>query len=103
VRWTGRFAPLALIGALAGCGGGASHGHSPPGADVFARDCEMCHSVIGNESRHRVGGDLLGYRMTREQLTEFTREMPVRRPLTRAQLAAVVDYLYGLQQRGGPG
>ena len=101
MRSTGIVASLALIGALAGCGGGAS----PPrvaGAQVFARDCEMCHSVIGNESKHRVGGDLLGYRITREQLTEFTREMPVRRPLTRAQLAAVVDYVYALQQRGAP-
>ena len=100
MRRTGIFAPLALIAALAGCGGGASRVQSQAGAHVFARDCEMCHSVIGNESLHRVGGDLLGYRMTRQQLNEFTREMPVRRPLSRAQLTAVVDYLYALQQRG---
>jgi mono/diheme cytochrome c family protein len=99
VRWIGGFAALALIGALAGCGGGASAAR-PTGAQVFARDCEMCHSVIGNESKHRVGGDLLGYQITRQQLIEFTREMPVRRPLTQAQLAAVVDYVYALQQRG---
>ena len=90
---------VALIAALAGCGGGAG-ARKPTGEQVFARDCEMCHSVIGNESKHRVGGDLLGYRITRQQLVEFTREMPVRRPLTRAQLAAVVDYVYALQQRG---
>lgn len=59
----------------------------------------MCHSLVGNESLRRIGGDLLGYRMTRRQLVEFTREMPVGRPLTRAQVAAVVDYIFSLQQR----
>jgi mono/diheme cytochrome c family protein len=66
---------------------------------VFAAKCAACHSLIGNESRHRVGGDLLGYRISRRQLTEFTREMPVRKPLTRAELSAVVDYVFSLQQR----
>jgi hypothetical protein len=60
----------------------------------------MCHSVIGNESLRRQGGDLLGYRMTRQQLREFTREMPVRHRLTPAELNAVVDYVFALQRRG---
>jgi hypothetical protein len=60
----------------------------------------MCHSVIGNESLHRQGGDLLGYRMTRQQLREFTREMPVRHRLTPAELNAVVEYVFALQRRG---
>jgi mono/diheme cytochrome c family protein len=96
VRYARELALLALLGGIAGCGGAAPR---PSGAHVFAVKCEACHSVIGNESRHRVGGDLLGYRISRRQLIEFTREMPVRKPLTRAELSAVVDYLYSLQQR----
>jgi cytochrome c1 len=87
---------IAVACGIAGCGATASQ---PSGAQVFAEKCAACHSVIGNESRHRVGGDLLGYRISRQQLTEFTREMPVRKPLTHAELSAVVDYLYSLQQR----
>ena len=66
---------------------------------MFAAKCAACHSLIGNESRRRVGGDLLGYRISRRQLTEFTREMPVRKPLTAAELSAVVDYVFSLEQR----
>jgi mono/diheme cytochrome c family protein len=87
---------VALICGLAGCGGASAR---PSGAQVFSAECAACHSAIGNESRHRVGGDLLGYRISRQQLIEFTREMPVRRPLTRAQLSAVVDYVFALQRR----
>jgi mono/diheme cytochrome c family protein len=88
---------LALVGPVAACG--RAHPRVS-GAEVFARECAVCHSVIGNESLHRQGGDLLGYRMTRRQLVEFTREMPVRHPLAPAQLAAVVDYVFALQQHG---
>lgn len=66
---------------------------------MFASECAACHSAIGNESLHRVGGDLLGYRISRQELVQDTREMPVRRPLTHAQLTAVVDYVFSLQQR----
>lgn len=55
--------------------------------------------MIGNESLHRQGGDLLGYRLTRQELSEQVREMPVRRPLTQAELTAVVDYVYALEHR----
>ena len=67
---------------------------------MFARNCSACHSLIGNESRHRQGGDLVGYRLSRQQLLEFTREMPARRPLTPSQLKGVVDYVLAFQQRG---
>jgi mono/diheme cytochrome c family protein len=89
---------LALTGAVAACGS-ARRAADASGAHVFARDCAMCHSVIGNESLHRQGGDLLGYRMTRRQVREFTREMPVRHRLTPAELNAVVEYVFALQQR----
>ncbi len=66
---------------------------------MFGSECAACHSLVGNESRHKIGGDLLGYRIPRQELTEFTREMPVRHPLTHAELSAVVDYVYGLERR----
>jgi hypothetical protein len=68
---------------------------------VFAAECSSCHSLIGNESLHRQGGDLLGYHIGRAEMTQFVREMPVRRPLTAAELRAVVDYVLRLQQRYG--
>jgi mono/diheme cytochrome c family protein len=90
----------ACVAALAGTGCGAGSTARPAtGASVFSRSCSTCHSLIGNESRHRPGGDLLGYRMTRQELTEFTREMPVRHPLTQAELSAVVNYVQAAQQR----
>jgi mono/diheme cytochrome c family protein len=96
---------IGLVAALAvaGCGGGgggASISQTSEAAHVFARNCSACHSLIGNESRHRQGGDLVGYRLSRQQLLEFTREMPTRRPLTSAQLQLVVEYVLGFQQRG---
>jgi mono/diheme cytochrome c family protein len=85
--------------AVAGCGGGG--GPSQTGeAAVFARNCSACHSLIGNESRHRQGGDLVGYRLSRQELLEFTREMPTRRRPTSSELEAVVDYVLAIQQRG---
>ena len=86
--------------AVAGCGGGGSISQSREAAAVFARNCSACHSLIGNESRHRQGGDLVGYRLSRQELLEFTREMPTRRRPTASQLEAVVDYVLAIQQRG---
>jgi hypothetical protein len=57
--------------------------------------------LIGNESLHRQGGDLLGYRFSRRDLLEFVREMPVRRPLHPAQLAAIVNYVSGKDRSAG--
>jgi mono/diheme cytochrome c family protein len=86
---------------VAGCGGSAPS-RPVSGAAVFARECSYCHSLVGNESLHRQGGDLLGYTLSRQQLLEQTRQMPVRDPLTRAQLDAVVDYVRGMQQLARP-
>jgi mono/diheme cytochrome c family protein len=86
--------PVALATAallLTECGSSPSGATS--GSKVFAQACAACHSLIGNESRHRQGGDLLGYRISRPAMTEFVREMPVRHQLTAAQLAAVVGFV----------
>ena len=90
---------LATSVAVAGCGGGSGPSEAL-GAAVFARNCSACHSLIGNESLHRQGGDLVGYRLRRQELLEFAREMPARRPLTSSQLEGVVDYVLAIQQRG---
>jgi len=68
---------------------------------LFAADCSACHSLIGDESLRRQGGDLLGYRFSRRDLLEFAREMPVRRPLSPAQLAAIVGYVSGRERSAG--
>lgn len=76
-----------------------ANAHKPPavsGASVFAHTCSSCHSLVGNESLRKQGGDLIAYRMTRAQLLDFTRVMPTR-PLSRAELDAVVDYVLRAQ------
>lgn len=91
----------AVLAALAvgGCGSSASGERAVSGSVVFARSCAVCHSLVGNESLHTQGGDLLGYRMTREEMTSFTREMPARRPLSKAELRAVVNYVLTAERR----
>lgn len=71
----------------------------PSGAGVFAEACQVCHSLVGNESQRKLGGDLMGYRISRQALTQFSREMPVRKPLTAAELRAVVDYVLRAERR----
>ncbi len=97
--------PWAICLACAGCGGGGSPrvlgAAGGSGAVVFARSCSACHSLVGNESLHRQGGDLLGYKMTRSQLLGFTRVMPTK-PLSDAQLDAVVEYILRAQSRARP-
>jgi hypothetical protein len=91
------FAMAAAV-APAGCGGSAAP-RPVSGAAVFAREISYCHSLIGNESLHRQGGDLLGYTLPHRELVLQTRQMPVRHPLTPAQLTAVVRYVEEVQQR----
>ncbi len=91
------------VGALAGVAGLTGCGSSRPGVPLgratFASGCQTCHSLIGNESLRKVGGDLLGYRLPRTELIELVREMPARRALDAAEIAAVSDYVLGLEQR----
>jgi cytochrome c2 len=72
---------------------------APSGAGVFAEACQGCHSLVGNESERKLGGDLLGYRMSRHALTQFSWEMPVRQSLTASELRAVVDYVLRAERR----
>jgi mono/diheme cytochrome c family protein len=94
------FLALAVSVALIGCGN-ASRARPASGKALFAEDCSACHSLIGNESLRRQGGDLLGYRFSRQDLLEFAREMPVRHPLSPAQLEAMVDYVSSKEGSAG--
>lgn len=99
-----RAATLSLAAAIAavltGCAAGRS---SPPpsGRAVFAGECSTCHTLSGRYDPSRQGGDLLRFRARRSQLRQFVREMPVRRPLTEAQLQAVVSYVMAAERRAG--
>ena len=95
MRAAGPLAVCAIAAALAGCG----DSHHQRGSDLFASECSACHSAIGNESLRRPGGDLLVYRLSRADLLQFARQMPVPKPLSAAQLRAIVDYIVELQRK----
>ena len=60
----------------------------------------MCHSLIGRQLPRRQGGDLLALHMTRAEMLEFVREMPVPRHLSSAQAETVADYVRAVEARG---
>ncbi len=89
---------VAIVGLVSGCG--AANAPAPVnGAALFREDCSSCHSLIGNESLHRQGGDLLHYDLGPGILRQFTREMPVHPRLDAQHLAAIVEYVYRAEQR----
>ncbi len=91
-----RWALPSLIGVMAylalGCGASAPP-EAKTGPAVFKQSCQACHSLSGNESARKPGGDLAGYRLSVDQLLQFASEMPVRRPLSQSQLLAVSTYV----------
>jgi mono/diheme cytochrome c family protein len=94
---------LVIAPACCGCGSGAA---SPKvdGRALFAENCAVCHSLTGRSSPRQQGGDLLGFRMSEQQMLEFVREMPVRHPLSSTQQRAVADYVRALEaQAYAPG
>jgi mono/diheme cytochrome c family protein len=80
---------------LAGCGGSSASG----GKALFAHNCSGCHSLSGVESPRRQGGDLLHANFSRTVMIQFAREMPVRKPLTEADLQRIADYVLSVQRR----
>jgi mono/diheme cytochrome c family protein len=90
---------LAIATTLCGCGeAGGSQLQS--GSALFRESCTACHSLFGNDSLRREGGDLLGFHFSRQVWLQYAREMPVRPRLTPAQLETVVDYIMAVQHRG---
>jgi mono/diheme cytochrome c family protein len=116
-RATGLLLAAAAAVILAACGGGhssrsasspaATPATSPGGAAVAAsgkavvtEHCSVCHSLTGRDDPRLQGGDLLGFHASRTQVVQFVREMPVvHRPLTSAELQAVVDYVIAAERR----
>jgi mono/diheme cytochrome c family protein len=95
---------LAAVSAgLCGCGGG---GHGPTAASgptassgraLFAQACGACHTLTGHDDSRHQGGDLLGFHASRTQFVQLASEMPVRRPLSRGQLQAVVRFVRAVE------
>ena len=69
------------------------------GKEVFSAHCSVCHSLDGHNRPQLQGGDLLGFHAGRAEVEQFVREMPVvHRPLTSAELRAVVDYVIAAER-----
>ena len=82
--------------AISGCGSAAR----VSGRVVFAADCAVCHSISGTSAPTQQGGDLRGLRLPRNELVQYTVEMPVvNKPLNRAQVRAVVDYMQSVERK----
>ena len=99
----GRGQPLAAALAIAAIAAGCGSGGGPPRATaraLFAEDCGACHSLTGTASPRQQGGDLVAFHMTRAQMLEFVREMPVPHRLSSAQQEAVADYVRSVEARG---
>lgn len=80
--------------------GGCGSGKRVSGRAVFASDCAVCHSISGRALPQQQDGDLRALRLPREQLVQYAREMPVvTKPLSRAEVQAVVDYMRSVQRR----
>ena len=78
---------------VSACGGSGQGSAPSSGRVLFDHACGACHTLTGhNDPRHQ-GGDLLGFHATRPQMLQLAGEMPVRRPLNRAQLNAVVSFV----------
>jgi len=101
VRGSIALAALAIAAAAAvaaGCGSGGSSRRSEV-ASLFTKDCGMCHSLTGRQSPRQQGGDLLAVHMTRAEMLEFVREMPVPHRLSSAQQETVADYVRAIEAR----
>ena len=93
---------VAVCAALSACGGNGTRHRSAPaptasGQALFGQACGGCHTLTGHDDPRHQGGDLRGFHSSRAQLFQLSAEMPVRRPLTRAQLDAVVDFVMAVE------
>jgi mono/diheme cytochrome c family protein len=97
-----RVATLILVAAvIAGCGGAPDSGRPPSladGAKVFASSCSGCHTLAPGGRPVPSGGPLAGYRMTNPQIESFVEQMPLRRPLSARETAAVVAFVAHAQR-----
>jgi mono/diheme cytochrome c family protein len=92
------FGAVVALSAAALCGCGGTH-RPMTGRALFVTSCNSCHSLTGINTPRQQGGDLLGFRVDRAVLLQFAEEMPVRHPLSHAELDAVVSYILAIQRR----
>ena len=86
----------ASTAALVLCSCGAST--ASPGKKIFDRACAHCHTLTGHDTKAD-GGDLAIGSLTAEQVASFTRVMPVRQPLTSAEIGLVARYVAQSERR----
>jgi mono/diheme cytochrome c family protein len=92
-------AALAVVVLAAGCGSSGAPPRSA-GAALFTENCAVCHSLDGRPSPGQQGGDLLSVHVTRAEMLEFVREMPLRHRLSTAEQGTVADYVRSIEARG---
>jgi mono/diheme cytochrome c family protein len=88
----------ATVSACGSSGGGHASASASSGRVLFGQACGACHSLTGHDDPRHQGGDLLGFHASRAQLSQLASEMPVRRPLNRAQLRAVVSFVMSAEE-----
>ena len=91
---------LAIVVVVAGCGSSGGT-RRLDGAALFTEDCVVCHSLNGPPSPRQQGGDLVSVHMTRGEMLEFVREMPVPHRLSSSEQETVADYVRSVEARGG--
>jgi mono/diheme cytochrome c family protein len=97
----GALAALLLASTAAGCGAGSRTSQVAAlrrGSTIFAASCSGCHTLAGRESGAS-GGDLVTAHLSVAALVSFTRAMPARRPLTRAEVLEVAEFVHAVADR----
>jgi mono/diheme cytochrome c family protein len=92
-------AACAAVGACGGSGAPQHRAHATPtsGQALFTQACGACHTLTGHDDPRHQGGDLRDFHATRVQFLQLAGEMPVRRPLTSAQLQSVVAFVMAVE------
>jgi hypothetical protein len=94
-----RLIVVVVLGLATAACGGDQRSASAGGGVLFDQACGHCHTLSGVNTPSHQGGDLLTVHLRRSLLVQFAREMPVRQPLTRGELTAIVDYILAAQRR----
>jgi mono/diheme cytochrome c family protein len=97
-----RFGPILPVLAAAALAAGCASASAPKpsAATLFASSCGACHTLTGVNSPRKQGGDLLHVHLSHADLVQFTREMPVRHPLSASEVDAVTAYVLAAERRG---
>jgi mono/diheme cytochrome c family protein len=95
---TGVLAALLAAAVAAGCGQSGSASKATAlqrGSVIFAHSCSGCHTIAGRETGAE-GGDLVNAHLSVADLKSFIVVMPVRRPLSRTDVADVAEFVHAV-------